>query len=86
MVRITLTTRTPGYKVHERSDDPVKVPAVMGLNEEDRRNARRVLDRHQPATDRPGGGLMTCEACGQPYPCLPRQIAENTLADNSEQA
>ena len=83
MVRVTLTARSPGYVAGEGSDGPVKVPVVMGLNEEDRRNARRVLDRHQPATDRPGGGLMTCEACGQPYPCLPRQIAENTLTEET---
>lgn len=83
MVRITLTPHSPGYLAGEGSDGPVEVPVVMGLNEEDRRNARRVLDRHQPATDRPGGGLMTCEACGQPYPCLPRQIAENTLTEET---
>jgi hypothetical protein len=71
--------------IEEGSDDPVRVPVVMGLNEDDRHNARRVLDRHRPATDRPGGGLMTCEACGQPYPCLPRQIAENTLADGEQE-
>jgi hypothetical protein len=59
----------------------VKVPVVTGLNEEDRRNARRVLHRHRPAApvDRRDGGPVTCRACGQPYPCLPRRIAETTV-------
>jgi hypothetical protein len=56
-------------------------PVLTGLNDEDVRNALRVLVRHRP--DR-ASGERHCRGCGNPYPCVPRRVAESVLDGNKE--